>query len=81
MQHISPLSTDATRQSLGEKQARKLRETRGRDIFDSLNNRPAENNIHFTAASNQPNGWYPTLEADSQSMRNYEKDDDTDHER
>lgn len=38
-QYISPLSTDAHRQSLTEKQARELRETRGRDILDSLNSR------------------------------------------
>ncbi|KVI05927.1 RNA polymerase II-associated, Paf1 [Cynara cardunculus var. scolymus] len=38
-QYISPLSTDATRQSLTEKQARDLRETRGRNMLDSLNSR------------------------------------------
>lgn len=38
-QYISPLSTDAARQSLTEKQAKDLRETRGRNMLDSLNNR------------------------------------------
>nr|GEX61770.1 RNA-directed DNA polymerase, eukaryota, reverse transcriptase zinc-binding domain protein [Tanacetum cinerariifolium] len=48
---------------------------------NGLQRKPAENNTHFTAAGNQSNGCYPTLEADSQSMLNYEKDDGTDHER
>ncbi|PWA42637.1 RNA polymerase II associated factor Paf1 [Artemisia annua] len=38
-QYISPLSTDAARQSFAEKHARELRETRGHDILDSLNSR------------------------------------------
>lgn len=38
-QYISPLTTDATRQSLTEKQAKELRETRGRNMLDSLNSR------------------------------------------
>ncbi|CAH1422700.1 unnamed protein product [Lactuca virosa] len=37
-QYISPLTTDATRQSLTEKQA-KERETRGRNMLDSMNSR------------------------------------------
>ncbi|KAJ0950302.1 putative RNA polymerase II associated factor Paf1 [Helianthus annuus] len=38
-QYISPLSTDATRQSLTEKQAKDLREKRGNSILDNLNSR------------------------------------------
>ncbi|XP_071733494.1 protein PAF1 homolog [Rutidosis leptorrhynchoides] len=38
-QYISPLSTDATRQSLTEKQAKELREKRGNALLDNLNSR------------------------------------------
>ncbi|KAK1434168.1 hypothetical protein QVD17_11086 [Tagetes erecta] len=38
-QYISPLSTEATKQSLSEKQAKELRETRGRDILHNVNSR------------------------------------------
>ncbi|XP_076941349.1 protein PAF1 homolog [Bidens hawaiensis] len=38
-QYISPLSTDATRQSLTEKQAKDLREKRGNSLLDNLNSR------------------------------------------
>ncbi|KAJ0755554.1 putative RNA polymerase II associated factor Paf1 [Helianthus annuus] len=38
-QYISPLSTEATRQSLSEKQAKELRETRGLNILDTFNSR------------------------------------------
>ncbi|KAL4583788.1 hypothetical protein LXL04_008372 [Taraxacum kok-saghyz] len=38
-QYISPLTTDATRQSLTEKQAKEQREIRGRNMLDSLNSR------------------------------------------
>ncbi|KAI7731864.1 hypothetical protein M8C21_032228, partial [Ambrosia artemisiifolia] len=37
-QYISPLSTEATRQPLSEKQAKELRETHGHDILDILFN-------------------------------------------
>ncbi|KAI3806849.1 hypothetical protein L1987_22764 [Smallanthus sonchifolius] len=38
-QYISPISTDATRQSLTEKQAKDLREKRGNAILDNLSSR------------------------------------------
>lgn len=38
-QYISPLSMEATRQSLTEKQAKDLRERRGNNILDNLNSR------------------------------------------
>ncbi|KAI7727674.1 hypothetical protein M8C21_001130 [Ambrosia artemisiifolia] len=38
-QYISPISTDATRQSLTEKQAKDLREKRGNSILDNLSSR------------------------------------------
>ncbi|GER45013.1 RNA polymerase II-associated factor 1 homolog [Striga asiatica] len=38
-QYISPLSMDSTKQSLSEKQARELRESRGRDLLENLNSR------------------------------------------
>ncbi|KAL0429867.1 UNVERIFIED_CONTAM: protein PAF1 [Sesamum radiatum] len=38
-QYISPLSMDSTKQSLTEKQAKELRESRGRNLLENLNSR------------------------------------------
>ncbi|KAI3463302.1 hypothetical protein Pfo_019965 [Paulownia fortunei] len=38
-QYISPLSMDSTKQSLTEKQAKELRESRGRNLLEKLNSR------------------------------------------
>ncbi|KAK6153622.1 hypothetical protein DH2020_013261 [Rehmannia glutinosa] len=38
-QYISPLSMDSTKQSLSEKQAKELRESRGRNLLENLNSR------------------------------------------
>ncbi|KAL3824401.1 hypothetical protein ACJIZ3_020430 [Penstemon smallii] len=56
-QYISPLSLDSTKQSLTEKQAKDLRESRGRDLLENHNSR--ERQIHnimatFEACKSKP---------------------------
>ncbi|CAN4086873.1 unnamed protein product [Withania somnifera] len=57
-QYISPLSMESTKQSLTEKQAKELRETRGgRNILENLNNRDRqiqEIEASFEACKSQP---------------------------
>ncbi|KAA8540353.1 hypothetical protein F0562_024728 [Nyssa sinensis] len=57
-QYISPLSTEATKQSLSEKQAKELRETRGgRNILENFNNRERkirEIEASFEACKSRP---------------------------
>ncbi|XP_073272841.1 protein PAF1 homolog [Primulina huaijiensis] len=48
-QYISPLSIESTKQSLSEKQAKELRESRGRNLMDNLNSR--ERQIHDIVGS------------------------------
>ncbi|KAI4329202.1 hypothetical protein L6164_021492 [Bauhinia variegata] len=56
-QYISPLSMESTKQSLTEKQAKELREMKGRNILDNLNNRERqikEIQASFEAAKSRP---------------------------
>ncbi|KAF7843399.1 protein PAF1-like protein [Senna tora] len=56
-QYISPLSMESTKQSLTEKQAKELREMKGRNILDNLNNRERqikEIEASFEAAKSHP---------------------------
>ncbi|XP_059645095.1 protein PAF1 homolog [Cornus florida] len=56
-QYISPLSVEAAKQSLTEKQAKELRQTRGRNILQKFNNRESkirEIEASFEACKAQP---------------------------
>ncbi|KAI3727281.1 hypothetical protein L1987_67094 [Smallanthus sonchifolius] len=56
-QYISPLSTEATRQSLSEKQAKELRETRERNILHGVNSRERiiqDIKVSFEACKSHP---------------------------
>ncbi|KAL5176372.1 Protein PAF1 [Glycine soja] len=56
-QYISPLSMESTKQSLTEKQAKELREMKGRGILDNLNSRERqirEIEASFEAAKSDP---------------------------
>lgn len=56
-QYISPLSMESTKQSLTEKQAKELREMKGRSILDNLNSRERqirEIEASFEAAKSDP---------------------------
>ncbi|MED6138519.1 Protein PAF1 [Stylosanthes scabra] len=56
-QYISPISMESTKQSLTEKQAKELREMKGRNILENLNNRERqikEIEASFEAAKSHP---------------------------